>query len=127
MGYAKRQGIKVNDGYKDFAIKKDKLEVIALTQNEFDLLVNIDLATEKRLDQVRDVFIFSCVTGYRYSDLVQLRREHIKKDEIKLTVKKTKQVLIVPLNVFAVDILEKYKEMAFPLPIISNQKFNLYL
>lgn len=127
LGYAKRQGIKVNTGYKDFTIKKDKLEVIALTQNEFDLLVNLDLRTEKRLDRVRDVFIFSCVTGYRYSDLVQLKRVHIKKEDIKLTVKKTKDVLIVPLNTFAVDILEKYKEMALPLPMISNQKYNLYI
>src|SRR5690606_33532626 len=28
MGYAKRNGIEVNNGYRDFSIKKDKLEVI---------------------------------------------------------------------------------------------------
>jgi integrase len=127
LGYARRQGIKVNEGYKDFSIKKDKLEVIALTQNELELLFNFNLSSNKRLDQVRDVFCFSCVTGFRFSDLQQLRREHIKEMEIRLTIKKTKEPLIVPLNQYSKAILHKYKELASPLPVISNQKFNKYV
>lgn len=127
MGYAKRNGIEVNNGYRDFAIKKDKLEVIALTQEEFDMLVALDLNSDKRLGQVRDVFCFSCATGFRYSDLEQLKRGHIKDIEIRLTVNKTKEPLIVPLNWFSKSILDKYKEQVSPLPIISNQKFNKYL
>ena len=127
LGYARRQGIKVNEGYKDFSIKKDKLEVIALTQNELDLLFNYNLSLNKRLDQVRDVFCFSCATGFRFSDLQQLRREHIKEMEIRLTIKKTKEPAIVPLNKYSKAILQKYEGMATPLPMISNQKFNKYL
>lgn len=127
LNYAKRRGYEVNDGYKDFAIKRQKLEVIALTQPELDSLLNMDLKYNKRLDQVRDVFCFSCVTGFRYSDLVQLKREHIKTGEIRLTVKKTKEPLIVPLNIYSHAILEKYDGLANPLPIISNQKFNRYI
>jgi integrase len=127
LGYARRQGIKVNEGYKDFSIKKDKLEVIALTQNELDLLFNYNLSLNKRLDQVRDVFCFSCATGFRFLDLQQLRREHIKEMEIRLTIKKTKEPAIVPLNQYSQAILQKYEDMATPLPMISNQKFNKYL
>ncbi|MFO7826485.1 MAG: site-specific integrase, partial [Cyclobacterium sp.] len=127
LGYAKRQGIKVNDGYKDFSIKKDKLEVIALTQGELDLLFNFNLSSNKRLDQVRDIFCFSCVTGFRFSDLQQLKREHIKEMEIRLTIRKTKELAIVPLNQYSKTILEKYKDLASPIPMISNQKFNKYV
>ena len=127
LGYAKRLGIKVNDGYKDFAIKRDKLEVIALTQDELDQLFTFNLSSNKRLRQVRDVFCFSCVTGLRFSDLQQLKREHIKEIEIRLTVKKTKEHLIVPLNSYSKVILHKYKELVSPLPVISNQKFNKYV
>lgn len=127
LNYARRSGFKVNEGYKDFALKLPKLEVIALNQPELDSLLHMDLKANKRLDQVRDVFCFSCVTGFRYSDLVQLDRGHIKAGEIRLTVKKTKEPLIVPLNIFSHAILEKYKEMETPLPIISNQKFNNYI
>ncbi|WP_163380227.1 site-specific integrase [Cyclobacterium sp. SYSU L10401] len=127
LGYAKRQGIKVNDGYKDFSIKKDKLEVIALTQGELDLLFNFNLSSNKRLDQVRDIFCFSCVTGFRFSDLQQLKREHIKEMEIRLTIRKTKELAIVPLNQYSKTILEKYRNLASPIPMISNQKFNKYV
>ncbi len=124
LNYARKRGFKVNDGYKDFSIKRHKLEVIALNQMELNSLLDLDLTSNKRLDQVRDVFCFSCVTGFRYSDLVQLKREHIKEDEIRLTVKKTKEPLIVPLNIYSHEILRKYNHMETPLPVISNQKFN---
>lgn len=127
LGYATFKGIKVNPGYKTFRIKREKLEVIALNQKEFDALYTLDLKKNKRLDQVRDIFLFSCVTGYRYSDLRQLRREHIKKDEIRLTTTKTKEPLVVPLTRISREILEKYKEMISPIPMISNQKLNKYV
>ncbi|MEX2568542.1 MAG: hypothetical protein WD431_21550 [Cyclobacteriaceae bacterium] len=73
LGYARRQGIKVNDGYNHFSIKKDKLEVNALTHDELDLLFNFNLSSNERLDQVRDLFFYSCVTGFRFSDLQQMR------------------------------------------------------
>ena len=94
---------------------------------EFESLINLDLSDNKRLDQVRDVFCFSCTTGLRYSDLNLLRREHIKGDEIRFTVKKTKELLTIPLNAYSLAILDKYKDKNKPLPVISNQKLNLYL
>jgi site-specific recombinase XerD len=127
LNYAKRKGIEVNDGFKEFSIKREKLEVIALTEIEFQKLVNHDLSNNKRLDQVRDIFVFSCATGYRYSDLEQLQRHHIKDDEIRLVITKTKEPSIVPLNQYSRAILEKYSEHLAPLPMISNQKLNKYI
>lgn len=127
LNYAKRKGIEVNDGFKEFSIKKEKLEVIALTEIEFQKLVNQDLSNNRRLDQVRDIFVFSCATGYRYSDLEQLQRHHIKDDEIRLVITKTKEPSIVPLNQYSRAILEKYSEHLAPLPMISNQKLNTYI
>ena len=72
----------MNDKYKDFKIKREDTPVIALTKKEFEALYRMKLAGNKKLDQVRDVFCFSCVTGLRYSDLRQLSWVHINKDEI---------------------------------------------
>jgi integrase len=58
---------------------------------------------------------------------ILMRREHIKRLEIKLTIRKTKEPSVVPLNKYSMDILNKYKELAIPLPMISNQKFNKYI
>ena len=127
LNYAKLQGLDVPEKYKDFKIKKETLEVIALTNDEFETLYKMDLSNNKKLDQVRDVFCFACVTGLRYSDLDQLKREHIKEDEIIITIKKTKERLSIPLTSFSKTILAKYKHQIRPLPVISNQKMNDYL
>lgn len=127
INYARKEGVQVNDKYKDFPIKKEKLDVIALTQDEFDKLFDLDLSGNKKLAQVRDVFCFSCVTGLRYSDLNQLSRVHIHEDEIRLNIQKTSENLTIPLNPYSLAILEKYKEHFRPLPVISNPKMNAYL
>ncbi len=127
LGYARKYDIKVNERYRDFQIKKQNLEVIALTENEFSALLKLDLSKNKKLRQVRDVFCFSCVTGFRYSDLKQLRREHIKKNEITLTVTKTKERLSVPLSKYSQDILNIYADCYLPLPVIAAANMNKYL
>ena len=127
MSYARRRGIKIHEGYKDFSVKKERLEVIALNQQEFDALYALDVSANPRLSQVKDIFLFSCVTGYRFSDILQLKREHIKENEIRLTITKTKEPSIVPLTRISREILKKYEERVLPLPMISNQKFNDYV
>lgn len=127
LSYARKEGVNVSDKYKDFKIKKETLEVIALTNEEFESLYYLDLSDNKKLAQVRDVFCFACTTGLRYSDLAQLKREHIKQDEIKLTIKKTKEPLAIPLTPYSSAILSKYEAIHRPLPVISNQKMNDYV
>lgn len=127
LGYARKHGIEIPDKYKDFTIKKEALEVIALSGKEFEALYYLDLSKNLRLAQVRDVFCFSCLTGLRYSDLKQLKREHIKADEITLTVQKTKEILMIPVTSLAQEILDRYIDQYWPLPMISNQKMNDYI
>ncbi|MEJ5994963.1 site-specific integrase [Pedobacter sp. Du54] len=124
LSYARRQGIKVNESYRDFTIKKEKLEVIALEQSELNSILDLNLEGNNRLDKARDIFVFSCATGLRYSDVAQLKWEHIKNNIITLTVKKTKTELTIPLNSISAAILSKYKNQHKPLPTISNQNLN---
>ncbi len=63
----------------------------------------------------------------RYSDLAGLKRENIKNDELRITVKKTKELLSIPLNPYSIAILNRYKDRHQPLPMISNQKLNDYI
>ncbi|MFZ4058948.1 MAG: phage integrase SAM-like domain-containing protein [Ferruginibacter sp.] len=127
LNYAAREGIEVSDKYKGFKISKEKLEVIALTNDEFENLYYLDLSNNERLAKVRDIFCFSCCTGFRYSDLKQLSRTHIKDEEIILTTIKTNMELNVPLTPLSKAILAKYKAKRKPLPMITNQRLNLYL
>ena len=124
LNYARKAGYEVSERHKDFKIRQETLEVIALTIEEFESLYNYDFSNNNRLAQIRDVFCFACTTGLRYSDLKQLKREHIKNDEIRLTVKKTRELLTIPLNSYSKAILARYEGMLKPLPVISNQNLN---
>jgi integrase len=128
LNYAKAQGIEVSSKYQSFKVKRENdLEVIALTRAEFEAVYNMDLSKKQAWDQVRDVFIFSCATGLRYSDLKQLKREHIKEDYLDLTAIKTSHKTKVPLNPYSKAILKKYAGDPQPLPVISNQRSNEHL
>lgn len=124
LGYARKQGIKVSDSYRDFTIKREKLEVIALDQSELDSILDLDLSNNKRLEKARDIFCFSCATGLRYSDVAQLKWEHISDNIITLTVKKTKSELTIPLNSISSSIINKYRDQYRPVPLVSNQGLN---
>lgn len=50
-------------------------EIICLTQDEIKILESLTfLPTQSALEQVRDVFLFCCFTGLRYSDVAKLKR-----------------------------------------------------
>ena len=125
----KEYKINVNQDYRDFALSRNdrNFEVIVLTDAELQNILGLDLSENKRLDKVRDIFIFSCTTGLRFSDLSNLKREHIRDGAIKKTAIKTTQKLDVPLNAISEAILDKYSEQHKPLPIISSQKLNAYI
>lgn len=129
--------IKVNSDYFEFSIKRkdSDFEVIALTEEELDAIINLDLSNNKALDEARDIFVFSCTTGLRYSDLRQLSRKHIRKDNIiQLTSVKMGKKTEIPLNPLSNAVLQKYSDNLFPLPVtphkqqlISNQRLNKHI
>lgn len=70
---------------------------------------------------VKDAFIFSCFTGLRYSDVLNLKWSNIKKDKIEFIQKKTGGVEYLPIAQEAKKILNKKTksksdEFVFHLP-----------
>lgn len=105
-------------------------ELIYLTIEELKLIKETNLNSE-RLDKVRDVFMFSCVTGLNYVDLKRLSKDNFYEKGgvswIRIKHAKTKLEMNIPLDGIAIDILDKYKDSNQLLPIISHQKLNAYL
>lgn len=85
-------------------------DVIYLTHNELYRLIMLDLTDTEKI--VRDIFCVQCMTGLRYSDMINIRKENIKEDVngkyISLLTKKTTQRIQIYLNNTACEILEKY-------------------
>lgn len=110
----------------------DSKEIIYLTMDELQQLETYQFSeSQKALERVRDVFVFQCYTGLRYSDVAKLRRSDIKGTFIHVVTKKTVDGLNIELNRHSIAIIDKYKESNFPgglvLPIISNEKMNAHL
>lgn len=113
-------------------VSVDSKEIIYLTQEELAKLQDFQFNdTQKALERVRDVFVFCCFTGLRYSDAFKLRRSDVKSDHLTVITKKTVDALRIELNKHSRAILDKYADITFPgdraLPVISNEKMNQHL
>lgn len=124
--WANQNGYSENSSYKIFKGKSEENEVIYLTEREVMILYNLQLSDE-RLKRVRDIFLFQCFTGVRYSDIQNISREDINSGAWHLRTQKTHQIIKIPLNAYAITILARYEEYPQPLPVISNQKMNTYI
>lgn len=111
---------------------KPKKEVIYLSPKELETLSNHKFS-QKRLENVKDMFVFCCYTGLAYNEMSALEKKHVEVgfdgfEWIKIIRKKTNKEVSVPILNKAKEILNKYEDDSEKLlPIISNQKFNSYL
>ena len=134
LRWAFKKGVHQNNAYDSYKpkLKSTQEKIIFLTWDELNRLREFKIPSNKQaLERVRDVFLFQCFTGLRYSDVFNLRRSDIKDDHIEVTTVKTSDSLIIELNNHSKAILDKYKDVAFEndkvLPVITNQKMNDYL
>ena len=134
LRWAFKKGVHQNNAYDNYKpkLKSTQRKIIFLTWDELNRLREFKIPSNKQaLERVRDVFLFQCFTGLRYSDVFNLRRSDIKDDHIEVTTVKTSDSLIIELNNHSKAILDKYKDVAFEddkvLPVITNQKMNDYL
>ena len=120
-------GIKVNPFLHNsrFLTKDIEVDNIALSESEIDEMEKLNLSDNKRLEQVRDLFLVACYTGQRFSDLNKINQSNIIDDEyIAIRQQKTNEQLTLPLLKVVKTILVKY---SYKLPKISNVKFNEYI
>lgn len=126
MYWAFNNNYTYKDDFKKFKnIKKEITEEIALTLNQVKEVYENDFSHNPRLERVRDLFVFGCATGMRYSNFSLITKSDIYNGHIHVRDKKnTDKLLTIPLNDFSRSILEKYD---FKLPLLANQKFNDYI
>ncbi|HRN56924.1 MAG TPA: phage integrase SAM-like domain-containing protein, partial [Agriterribacter sp.] len=117
---------------KKFAVNRIETDAVYLTDKEILKLYKHDLSNNTKLEHVRDLFVFGCHVGLRYSDYSTVQPENIVQIDgeyyIKLITKKTNDLVIIPCNPIVLQIFRKYGKNPNKLPkAISNQKFNDYI
>ena len=123
------------DDFKYFSpvIRIAQNEPICLTENELHQLQHFRVPVEKpSLFRVKDIFLFACYTGLRYSDIANLRYANVTDDHIAVIPRKTGKCIRIPLNDGSRAILKKYMrpdykgaDTIFPCPTL--QKMNSHL
>ena len=137
LKWATKNKYPVNQGALDFSPKLKGTDgkikkVIFLSLDELTHLYRFIIQPSKEyLERVRDVFVFCCFSGLRYSDVYNLKKYDDKGAYIEFVTQKTSESLKVETNKYSRAILDKYKETPFKgdkaLPVISNQKMNDYI
>ena len=123
-----------NDPLAGYKLHFEKVDRGYLTDEELDRLANKVFAM-KRLEVIRDLFLFSCYTGLAYIDLKHLSADMLRRwPDGNLWIDTKRQKTDVPVHVRLLDVpirlIEKYggtTEGGLLFPVPSNQKVNSYL
>ena len=131
LNWATENGYNGNPAYRHFrpTFKRPRQKVIFLTEQEMSQLQALSLPRRFRyLEKVRDLFLFCCFSGLRFSDAVNLRRSDVRENCLEVTTVKTADSLCIELNAGTRAILRKYGRDTFPgdraLPPVLNQTMN---
>ncbi|MBC6991949.1 tyrosine-type recombinase/integrase [Hymenobacter sp. BT491] len=125
MKWAAKRGYTENTALDRVSWARREPDVMALSAAELTALEALPLPVGSRLDKARAWFLLACYTGLRYSDLVSIRPQHVRPAtatlpaHLRLTAKKTRAVVNVPLSAAALSIVNRL--LAGELASVKNQ------
>lgn len=122
------KGFHSNIEYRKFKLFKDNAdEIISLDINEIKKIETLT-SPHSYLTNARDLFLFLCYTGIRFSDLKQINGNQIKDGFLSILTQKTKQNVLIPAHPRLTALVKKYTiNGVIQLHLISNVKLNEYL
>lgn len=135
VSYACKIGLIDRNPFLLFNYRLDKTSPIYLNEEEINKIWRKKFLS-KRLEQIKDYFVFSCFTGLSFIDMCSLKSDDIKvgpdkKLWIMILRQKTGLESNIPLLKIPLEIIKKYEDENTPnknlFPIKSNQKTNEYL
>ncbi len=100
-----------------FYVRKEEIGIFVLTPEQLKFLIH-DKVFEQSLipsqRRIKDIFVFGCTTGLRYSDIFLLTNKNFELMQgdwyLKLKSQKTKTFSFVKLSPYAVTIFQKYEQ-----------------
>ncbi len=112
-----------------FKRKNEVVDHIYLSENEIQYIWNLNFAASPELIAARDLLVFGCYTGLRYSDIHSLQPYHFKKvivgNEIQTAIQKNQKKVHEKVNIALIHlakiVAEKYE---YSLPKMHMNDFN---
>lgn len=131
FNWAHKEGLTEAEPFKGFTIEQAVYGTpIYITTAELNHLAEFPIKTPG-LAKERDIFVFQCCIGCRYSDLVSLRGSNVNDGVVEYIARKTREghpvTVRTPMNKLALAIYNKYKQ-SNPndklLPVATDQVYN---
>jgi len=132
LRWAEEQGLLRIQDWKTFRPKmRDTARpVVFLTWDELMRVWEFEGGSQT-LQDVADMFLFSCFTSLRWSDVEALRWSAVSDRDIRVVTVKTSDPLVIDLNKWSQEILSRMVDRALPddrvFPCIPNQVVNRLL
>jgi len=120
-----------------FYIRSEDIEIFVLSPEQLKFLIHdkdFESSLSTSLQRIKDIFVFGCTTGLRFSDIFLLTNKNFVHQDndwyLKLKSKKTKTFSFIKLPSYAVDIYFKHKSKSNKVALfkpISLFNFNKHI
>jgi len=128
----------IRNPFRKYKMKYQESKRVHLTPEELKKMEQVDLTERPFLKKYRDMFLFCCYTGLRFSDVTRLKKDNfcLIDDKIWLiyTSQKTDVSVRIPLSLVfggkAIDIYQSYcndENVLFPIASSANSTVNKQL
>lgn len=130
----KEKHLPLGNFHHQFRIPLSSYAPVVLEPHQLKYLMqnhHFEQSLPKHLKRTKDIFIFGCTVGLRFSDLMKLKKNNIitsmKGMVLQVIMQKTGAIVHLPVPPYLHPIIEKYQRKAgtFILPRLSNVNFNL--
>ncbi|MBD0376322.1 MAG: site-specific integrase, partial [Flavisolibacter sp.] len=109
----------------DFKICEEEADAIYLTEAEIEQILAVDLTNFPHLIKYRDLLVFGCLTGLRFSDFSCIQPEDVRGRKLFKKQEKSEHWVVVPLKEAAYQIfVYRFNRQ---IPDITNPDFNYYI
>ena len=118
LNWASKYNATVSPTYRDFQIKKETNQEIALTADDVSRIAYFDIDRfykDRRSDYrhtmkcVRDMFVLSCNLMQRHSDMVRISKSCFERNIFRITQQKTGNLAVVDIDKYAITPKTVYK------------------
>ena len=109
----------------DFKVVDEETDAIYLSYEEVGTIYSLDLSHDPTLELYRDMFVFGCLSGLRFSDYSNLSWNDMRNGLLYKKTEKMDSWVVIPLRKEAADIFTKHYLQSPPK--ISNPVFNRYI